>query len=79
MSGKDLRKLILPKTALFEEKLRIHKEVLCAQHVPVFYEWFLRTFPDPTSWYEGHFYKCDCNVIFFFVGLWNLIILILII
>lgn len=52
LSGKELRKLILPKTAPFEEKLRIHKEVLCARHVPVFHEWFLRTFPDPTSWYD---------------------------
>lgn len=51
LSGKELRKLILPKTAPFEEKLRIHKEVLCARHPPVFHEWFLRTFPDPTSWY----------------------------
>lgn len=50
LSGKELRKLMLPKTAPFEEKLRIHKEVLCARHPPVFYEWFLRTFPDPTSW-----------------------------
>uniref|UniRef100_A0A3P9LDR2 Serine/threonine-protein kinase ATR n=1 Tax=Oryzias latipes TaxID=8090 RepID=A0A3P9LDR2_ORYLA len=49
LSGKELRKLILPKTAPFEEKLRIHKEVLCARHPPVFHEWFLRTFPDPTS------------------------------
>lgn len=52
LSGKELRKLILPKTAPFEEKLRIHKEVLCARHPPVFHEWFLRTFPDPTSWYD---------------------------
>lgn len=52
LSGKELRKLILPKTAPFEEKLRIHKEVLCARHLPVFHEWFLRTFPDPTSWYK---------------------------
>lgn len=51
LSGKELRKLILPKSAPFEEKLRIHKEVLCARHPPIFHEWFLRTFPDPTSWY----------------------------
>lgn len=51
LSGKELRKLILPKSAPFEEKLRIHKDVLCARHPPVFHEWFLRTFPDPTSWY----------------------------
>lgn len=75
LSGKELRKLILPKTAPFEEKLRIHKEVLCARHPPVFHEWFLRTFPDPTSWYdpalqlhfEGHsscyFVACLCMLL----------------
>lgn len=78
LSGKELRKLILPKTAPFEEKLRIHKEVLCARHPPVFYEWFLRTFPDPTSWYDLRqrslfpkamsiikcFFLCQCVIIF---------------
>ncbi|KAM6960680.1 serine/threonine-protein kinase ATR [Aplochiton taeniatus] len=53
LSGKELRKLILPKTAAFQEKLRIHKDVLCARHPPIFHEWFLRTFPDPTSWYSS--------------------------
>lgn len=24
------------------------------RHPPVFGEWFLRTFPDPTSWYAYH-------------------------
>lgn len=56
LSGKELRKLILPKSAPFEEKLRIHKEVLCARHPPIFHEWFLRTFPDPTSWYVLSFF-----------------------
>lgn len=44
--------MILPKTASFPEKLKLHKDVLCARHLPVFHEWFLRTFPDPTSWYS---------------------------
>lgn len=60
LSGKELRKLILPKSAPFEEKLRIHKEVLCARHPPIFHEWFLRTFPDPTSWYAPRdVFFCD--------------------
>lgn len=50
LTGKELRKMVLPKTALFQEKLTLHKDVLCARHPPVFHEWFLRTFPDPTSW-----------------------------
>ncbi|XP_076149495.1 serine/threonine-protein kinase ATR isoform X1 [Alosa pseudoharengus] len=53
MTGKQIRKYILPKTASFQEKYKLFKEVLCASHPPVFHEWFLRTFPDPTSWYNS--------------------------
>uniref|UniRef100_A0A667ZDZ5 Serine/threonine-protein kinase ATR n=1 Tax=Myripristis murdjan TaxID=586833 RepID=A0A667ZDZ5_9TELE len=68
LSGKELRKLILPKTAPFEEKLRIHKEVLCARHPPVFHEWFLRTFPDPTSWYDSRSAYCRSTAVMSMVG-----------
>ncbi|XP_037833578.1 serine/threonine-protein kinase ATR [Kryptolebias marmoratus] len=68
LSGKELRKLVLPKTAPFEEKLRIHKEVLCAQHHPIFYEWFLRTFPDPTSWYSSRSAYCRSTAVMSMVG-----------
>ncbi|XP_054597718.2 serine/threonine-protein kinase ATR isoform X1 [Nothobranchius furzeri] len=68
LSGKELRKLILPKTAPFEEKLRIHKEVLCSRHPPVFYEWFLRTFPDPTSWYSSRSAYCRSTAVMSMVG-----------
>uniref|UniRef100_A0AAY4APV8 Serine/threonine-protein kinase ATR n=1 Tax=Denticeps clupeoides TaxID=299321 RepID=A0AAY4APV8_9TELE len=53
LTGKELRKFILPKTTPFQEKYKMFKEVLCARHPPVFNEWFLRTFPDPTSWYNS--------------------------
>ncbi|XP_074547648.1 serine/threonine-protein kinase ATR [Halichoeres trimaculatus] len=68
LSGKELRKLILPKNAPFQEKLRIHKEVLCARHIPVFYEWFLRTFPDPTSWYSSRSAYCRSTAVMSMVG-----------
>ncbi|KAM9708676.1 serine/threonine-protein kinase ATR isoform 1-T1 [Menidia menidia] len=68
LSGKELRKLILPKSAPFEEKLRIHKEVLCARHPPVFHEWFLRTFPDPTSWYSSRSAYCRSTAVMSMVG-----------
>uniref|UniRef100_A0A4W6DTL7 Serine/threonine-protein kinase ATR n=1 Tax=Lates calcarifer TaxID=8187 RepID=A0A4W6DTL7_LATCA len=68
LSGKELRKLILPKTAPFEEKLRIHKDVLCARHPPVFHEWFLRTFPDPTSWYSSRSAYCRSTAVMSMVG-----------
>ncbi|XP_074649776.1 serine/threonine-protein kinase ATR-like [Tubulanus polymorphus] len=34
-----------------ESKLHIYKSKLLPRHPPVFSEWFLQTFPDPTSWY----------------------------
>ncbi|XP_028293251.1 serine/threonine-protein kinase ATR [Gouania willdenowi] len=68
LSGKELRKLMLPKTASLEDKLRIHKDVLCARHPPVFYEWFLRTFPDPTSWYSSRSAYCRSTAVMSMVG-----------
>ncbi|KAM3870953.1 serine/threonine-protein kinase ATR [Diretmus argenteus] len=68
LTGKELRKLILPKTAQFEEKLRLHKEVLCPRHPPVFHEWFLRTFPDPTSWYSSRSAYCRSTAVMSMVG-----------
>nr|XP_020648265.1 serine/threonine-protein kinase ATR-like [Pogona vitticeps] len=50
MTGKELRQCMLPKTAPLSEKLKIYKESLLPRHPPVFHEWFLRNFPDPTSW-----------------------------
>ncbi|KAF6726268.1 Serine/threonine-protein kinase ATR [Oryzias melastigma] len=55
-------------SAPFEEKLRIHKEVLCARHPPVFHEWFLRTFPDPTSWYSSRSAYCRSTAVMSMVG-----------
>ncbi|XP_056151597.1 serine/threonine-protein kinase ATR [Lampris incognitus] len=68
LSGKELRKLMLPKSALFEEKLRLHRDVLCARHPPIFYEWFLRTFPDPTSWYSSRSAYCRSTAVMSMVG-----------
>lgn len=31
-------------------KKRVFREKFLAKHPPVFKEWFLQTFPDPTSW-----------------------------
>uniref|UniRef100_A0A9J8BPM9 Serine/threonine-protein kinase ATR n=1 Tax=Cyprinus carpio carpio TaxID=630221 RepID=A0A9J8BPM9_CYPCA len=66
--GTELRKLILPKTASFQEKLKLHKDVLCARHPPVFHEWFLRTFPDPTSWYNSRSAYCRSTAVMSMVG-----------
>ncbi|XP_076837125.1 serine/threonine-protein kinase ATR isoform X2 [Brachyhypopomus gauderio] len=68
MTGKELRNVILPKTATLQEKLRLHKDVLCARHPPVFHEWFLRTFPDPTSWYNSRSAYCRSTAVMSMVG-----------
>ncbi|KAJ8270327.1 hypothetical protein GJAV_G00113060 [Gymnothorax javanicus] len=67
-SGKELRKYILPKSASFQERLKLHKEVLLARHPPVFHEWFLRTFPDPTSWYSSRSAYCRSTAVMSMVG-----------
>ncbi|KAF5895245.1 Serine/threonine-protein kinase ATR, partial [Clarias magur] len=68
LTGKELRKMILPKTASFQEKWKLHKDVLCARHPPVFHEWFLRTFPDPTSWYNSRSAYCRSTAVMSMVG-----------
>nr|XP_015216835.1 PREDICTED: serine/threonine-protein kinase ATR isoform X1 [Lepisosteus oculatus] len=68
LSGKELRKYMLPKSAPFMEKLKLHKNVLVPRHPPVFYEWFLRTFPDPTSWYSSRSAYCRSIAVMSMVG-----------
>ncbi|XP_040283994.1 serine/threonine-protein kinase ATR isoform X1 [Bufo bufo] len=68
MGGKELRQCMLPKTAPLEEKLKIFKETLLPRHPPVFHEWFLRTFPDPTSWYNSRSAYCRSTAVMSMVG-----------
>ncbi|KAG7457149.1 hypothetical protein MATL_G00243500 [Megalops atlanticus] len=68
IAGKDLRQYILPKSASFQDKLKLHRDVLCARHPPVFHEWFLRTFPDPTSWYNSRSAYCRSTAVMSMVG-----------
>ncbi|XP_059175094.1 serine/threonine-protein kinase ATR-like isoform X2 [Physella acuta] len=53
MTGKELTALKPPLNASIETKMKIFKEKLLPKHPPLFPEWFLRTFPDPTSWYSA--------------------------
>ncbi|XP_066475341.1 serine/threonine-protein kinase ATR [Tiliqua scincoides] len=68
MTGKELRQCIVPKTAPLSEKLKIFKETLLPRHPPVFHEWFLRTFPDPTSWYSSRSAYCRSTAVMSMVG-----------
>ncbi|XP_072266233.1 serine/threonine-protein kinase ATR [Pyxicephalus adspersus] len=68
MSGKELRQCMLPKGAPLQEKLKIFTETLLPRHPPVFHEWFLRTFPDPTSWYNSRSAYCRSTAVMSMVG-----------
>uniref|UniRef100_A0A8C6JLS8 Serine/threonine-protein kinase ATR n=1 Tax=Melopsittacus undulatus TaxID=13146 RepID=A0A8C6JLS8_MELUD len=68
MTGKELRQHMLPKTAPLPEKLKMFKEVLLPRHPPLFHEWFLRTFPDPTSWYNSRSAYCRSVAVMSMVG-----------
>ncbi|XP_066455638.1 serine/threonine-protein kinase ATR [Eleutherodactylus coqui] len=68
MGGRELRHYMLPKNAPEEEKLKTFKEILLLRHPPVFHEWFLRTFPDPTSWYNSRSAYCRSTAVMSMVG-----------
>ncbi|MGH0145669.1 UNVERIFIED_CONTAM: hypothetical protein FKN15_015304 [Acipenser sinensis] len=68
MTAKELRQFILGKSTPFQEKLKIYKEVLLPRHPPVFHEWYLRTFPDPTSWYSSRSVYCRSTAVISMVG-----------
>lgn len=68
MTGKELRQCMLPKAAALSEKLKIFQEFLLPRHPPVFHEWFLRTFPDPTSWYSSRSAYCRSTAVMSMVG-----------
>lgn len=68
MTGKELRQYMLPKGAPIQEKMKMFKEVLMPRHPPVFHEWFLRTFPDPTSWYSSRSAYCRSTAVMSMVG-----------
>ncbi|KAL5004570.1 hypothetical protein ScPMuIL_018026 [Solemya velum] len=52
-SGRELKAMMPSLQSSIETKLQIYKQKLLPRHPPVFKEWYLRTFPDPTSWYNA--------------------------
>nr|XP_044992414.1 serine/threonine-protein kinase ATR isoform X2 [Jaculus jaculus] len=68
MTGKELRQCMQPKSAALSEKLKVFHEILLPRHPPVFHEWFLRTFPDPTSWYSSRSAYCRSTAVMSMVG-----------
>ncbi|XP_006869932.1 PREDICTED: serine/threonine-protein kinase ATR [Chrysochloris asiatica] len=68
MTGKELRQCMLPKAAALSEKLKVFQDFLLPRHPPIFHEWFLRTFPDPTSWYSSRSAYCRSTAVMSMVG-----------
>ncbi|XP_068136880.1 serine/threonine-protein kinase ATR isoform X2 [Hyperolius riggenbachi] len=68
MGGKELKEFMSKNVNSVQEKLKLFKEVFLARHPPVFHEWFLRTFPDPTSWYNSRSAYCRSTAVMSMVG-----------
>ena len=68
MSGKELKLLQLASNAPLDKKLAIYRTKLLPRHPPVFGDWFLQTFPDPTSWYNARLAYCRTTAVMSMVG-----------
>lgn len=68
MSGKELKMLQLAPNAPLDKKLAIYRTKLLPRHPPVFGDWFLQTFPDPTSWYNARLAYCRTAAVMSMVG-----------
>ena len=68
MSGKELKLLQLASNAPLDKKLAIYRTKLLPRHPPVFGDWFLQTFPDPTSWYNARLAYCRTAAVMSMVG-----------
>ncbi|XP_071844608.1 serine/threonine-protein kinase ATR-like isoform X2 [Apostichopus japonicus] len=51
LSSAEIKALFPAQIESLETKLRLFNTKLLPKYPPVFGEWFLKTFPDPTSWY----------------------------
>jgi len=68
MSGKELKLLQLAPNAPLDKKLAIYRTKLLPRHPAVFGDWFLQTFPDPTSWYNARLAYCRTAAVMSMVG-----------
>ncbi|XP_052214022.1 serine/threonine-protein kinase ATR-like isoform X2 [Dreissena polymorpha] len=68
MTHTEIRAAMPTLQASKEEKLKAFKTKLLPRHPPVFGEWFLRTFTDPTSWYNARLAYCKTVAVMSMVG-----------
>ena len=64
----ELRQLQLPPNAAIERKLAVYTQKLLPRHPPIFGDWFLKTFADPTSWYGARLVYCRSAAVMSMVG-----------
>ncbi|ESO92356.1 hypothetical protein LOTGIDRAFT_190706 [Lottia gigantea] len=67
-SGKELKALMPSIHSSDETKLQAYKTKFLPRHPPVFKEWFLRTFPNPTSWYNARLAYARTSAVMSVVG-----------
>ncbi|WAQ99000.1 ATR-like protein [Mya arenaria] len=68
MPGKELQGAMPNLQASIETKKQALRTKLLPRHPPVFGEWFLRTFTDPTSWYNARLAYCKTVAVMSMVG-----------
>ncbi|KAK6188750.1 hypothetical protein SNE40_004864 [Patella caerulea] len=67
-TGKELKAMMPSLHSSIDTKLQIFKTKFLPKHPPVFKEWFLRTFPDPTSWYNARLAYARTSAVMSVVG-----------
>ena len=67
-SGRDLKAMQLPSNAPLQKKLDMFRNKLLPRHPTLFREWFLKNFPDPTSWYNARLSYCRTAAVMSMVG-----------
>nr|XP_022332154.1 serine/threonine-protein kinase ATR-like isoform X2 [Crassostrea virginica] len=67
-TGKELQSMTPKLEAPLEIKRRVFKEKFLNKHPPIFKEWFLQTFPDPTSWYNARLAYARTSAVMCMVG-----------
>eukprot|EP00058_Branchiostoma_floridae_P009059 XP_002594547.1 hypothetical protein BRAFLDRAFT_104468 [Branchiostoma floridae] len=53
---------------IYKERLHMFQNTILPKHPPVFREWFLKVFPDPTSWYQARLNYCRTTAVMSMVG-----------
>lgn len=66
--GAEVKKLIDRAGNKLEDKVRVFLNEILPRHPSVFHEWFLKTFPNPTSWYMSRLAYCRTSAVMCMVG-----------